>query len=289
MNQSPKIKILVAHHKPGYVFENDMFLPIQVGKAISNVDLGIQGDDTGDNISNLNPYYCELTAIYWAWKNLKDIDYIGLSHYRRYFDFHKQGELSYTNITINISQFHNFDFSLPPEVLSELQSGKAIVPKPNIKNISNYVDYCIFHNSIDLRKLERIISNKNNATYIRAFNEIMYDDNEIYPFNMFILSWKQFDQYCQWLFELLFEAQEEINVSDYDAYQKRVFGFMSERLFKIFLKAHDIEVCSVPVAFFSEENHIIRNNYLLYQMKRLLFRLSSRYTTVKNNIFTVPN
>lgn len=83
-----KIKILVAQHKEAKVYANDVYIPIQVGKALSQIDLGIQGDNTGDNISDLNPFYCELTAQYWAWKNLSDVEYIGLCHYRRYF--HKE-------------------------------------------------------------------------------------------------------------------------------------------------------------------------------------------------------
>lgn len=80
-----KITILVCCHKQDYYAQKYPFLPIQVGRAISSVDLGIQGDDTGDNISWKNRNYCELTALYWAWKNLKEVDIIGLCHYRRYF------------------------------------------------------------------------------------------------------------------------------------------------------------------------------------------------------------
>ena len=87
MNKS--IKILVAHHKKSLVITNDVYLPIHVGKALhKDIDLGIQGDDEGDNISNENSIYCEMTAWYWAWKNLK-ADYVGLCHYRRYFTFEK--------------------------------------------------------------------------------------------------------------------------------------------------------------------------------------------------------
>ena len=58
-----KIKILVACHKQAEVFKNNVYLPIHVGKALhKDVDLGFQGDDTGENISRLNPLYCELTA-----------------------------------------------------------------------------------------------------------------------------------------------------------------------------------------------------------------------------------
>ena len=81
-----KMKILVCTHKPGFVLQDDIYTPIQVGKALSNVDLGFLGDDKGDNISVKNKEFCELTAMYWAWKNLKNLDVIGLCHYRRYFD-----------------------------------------------------------------------------------------------------------------------------------------------------------------------------------------------------------
>lgn len=65
-----KSMILVACHKPCNMYNKGIYTPIQVGKAISEYDLGIIGDDTGDNISQKNPSYCELTAQYWAWKNV---------------------------------------------------------------------------------------------------------------------------------------------------------------------------------------------------------------------------
>ena len=80
-------KILVCCHKPADIPDNGIFLPVHCGKALSDKDLGMTGDDTGDNISAKNPNYCELTALYWAWKNLKGTEYIGLYHYRRFFSF----------------------------------------------------------------------------------------------------------------------------------------------------------------------------------------------------------
>ena len=89
------IKILVCCHKPCELPNGDIYLPIQVGKKCSNLDLGIQSDceingQDCENISEKNNIYCEMTAAYWAWKNIRklypNIDYIGLCHYRRYFN-----------------------------------------------------------------------------------------------------------------------------------------------------------------------------------------------------------
>ena len=84
---SSKIKILVACHKPSELPHNSLLLPVQVGASSASRNLGLQRDDDGkDNISAKNAGYCELTAIYWAWKNL-DADYYGLFHYRRFYSF----------------------------------------------------------------------------------------------------------------------------------------------------------------------------------------------------------
>ena len=75
------IKLIIATHKEFQMPQNkELYLPIQVGSEGKD-DLGYQRDNTGENISLLNPYYCELTGLYWAWKNL-DCDYLGLVHYR---------------------------------------------------------------------------------------------------------------------------------------------------------------------------------------------------------------
>ena len=78
-----KVTVVVAAHKP-YAMPNDpLYLPLHVG-AEGKEPFGFTGDNTGDHISAKNPTFCELTGLYWAWKNL-DADYIGLAHYRRHF------------------------------------------------------------------------------------------------------------------------------------------------------------------------------------------------------------
>ena len=78
-----KTQIVVAVHKPYPMPQDPLYLPVQAGRAL-HASLGFTGDDSGENISSKNPHYCELTCLYWAWKNL-DADVIGLCHYRRYF------------------------------------------------------------------------------------------------------------------------------------------------------------------------------------------------------------
>ena len=80
-------KILVCTHTDSFYLESDLYRPIHVGRALHpDLKFDFIGDNTGNHISDKNKSYCELTAHYWAWKNLQ-VDYIGFCHYRRYFDF----------------------------------------------------------------------------------------------------------------------------------------------------------------------------------------------------------
>ena len=88
------IKILVAAHKKYHIPQNPMYIPIHVGHVLAKQEFRWQGDDTGNNISSKKTNYCELTALYWAWKNL-DADAIGLVHYRRYFLSPNIGKIKY--------------------------------------------------------------------------------------------------------------------------------------------------------------------------------------------------
>ena len=82
-----KLDIYIVCHKEAYIPDIGCFKPIQVGAALTSRRLsGMQPDNEGDNISEKNKSFCELTAQYWAWKNSSS-DYVGFFHYRRYFSF----------------------------------------------------------------------------------------------------------------------------------------------------------------------------------------------------------
>lgn len=267
------IKILTCIHKDDIYLKDKDYLPIHVGKALSNVDLGIQGDDTGDNISVKNTCYCELTAMYWAWKNLKDVDYIGLCHYRRYFDFHKQCRKGFPYTVFPTDKYKDMDISIPEKVIKRLKEGYAIVPEKIHYNISLYDNYCNCHISDDLRVLEQAIEERCDKKYIYAFDKIMHRTNELIPCNMFILKWSDFDKYCTWLFGILGEVEKKINIEHYSGYQKRIFGFMGERLLNVFLCAENIKIKKYPLIFFSNEEDE-KISYLWQKCRNIFFKLS---------------
>ena len=78
------MKIYTMTHKKFQPPEDTLYVPLHVG-CEGKEDLGYLGDNTGENISDLNGYYGELTGVYWVWKNDQESDYIGICHYRRFF------------------------------------------------------------------------------------------------------------------------------------------------------------------------------------------------------------
>ena len=237
----PKIKILVACHKADTnICQDDTYMPIQVGKALHpEIDLGFQCDNTGDHISEKNDTYCELTALYWAWKNLKHIDYIGLCHYRRYFDFANIGKnrhlISYSSTPDSII----FDESRIPTLLSP---DSVIISSPFYYPYSLKTDYCLNHIKEDFDILEKVIKDE-FPDYYPAFDKVINKGNKASLCNMFIMSWSNFDKYCEWLFEVLSKVEQQVKLSPYP-YQRRVFGFMAERLLNVYLY-HQKNNCTI--------------------------------------------
>ena len=269
-------KILVCCHKKDICYNVEPYFPIHVGKEKSGVELNIQGDDTGENISEKNGSFCELTGIYWAWKNLKDIDVIGLCHYRRYFDFHKQ-TLSYLPSTVfKTEQLPNVDFSIPEDILEKVQHGGIVVPKRNNYDCSIYLDYCKCHISDDLRVLDDVIHETQNNQFRYAYNRVMHTKHKLIHYNMFLMRWKDYDEYCNWLFPILFEVEKRTDITHYNAVQKRIYGYMAERLFNVWLFAKKKRLIYKPIMMYDDKSynppltfeHIKRNflNSLSFKM-----------------------
>ena len=247
MNSEVKVKLLVCAHKAGTFLNDEHYMPIQVGKALSAADLHIQGDDTGENISRKNPHYCELTALYWAWKNLKKTDYIGLCHYRRYFDFTpglyreryiiRTGQLGKSQrLPVLKKLFRKYDIILP-------------IPMVFKESVRKHYDRC--HVGGDLEVLREVIGEL-TPDYLEAFDAVINQNNKLAGYNMFLTGWDHFNRYCEWLFPVLSELEKRIDISD-DPYQSRIFGFMGERLLNVYCRRHRLKVKYYPIALMDDE------------------------------------
>lgn len=232
------VKILVATHKKYKMPEGNMYIPLHVGRE-GKQDLGYIGDNTGENISIKNPNYCELTGIYWAYKNLK-CKYIGLCHYRRYFTM--------KNIFTRVIQNNNkLNLILNKNQLEELLSKyDVILPKKRnyyIETIESH--YKNAHHIEDLKKVETIIET-DYPQYMDSFKSVM-NGTTLHLYNMFIMKKDDFDKYCEWLFHILFKLEENIDISSYDNYQKRIYGFLSERLFNVWIAKQEFNIKELSV------------------------------------------
>lgn len=251
--KQPRIKILVACHKADpNIRQDDIYMPIQVGKALHpELDLGFQCDNTGDNISEKNGSYCELTALYWAWKNLKDVDYIGLCHYRRYFNMSKEN------------------------LIKEVLRNDIIIGEPSILPITIYdelvkwtsfEDVAIFFDSI----LELY------PDYKKQIIDFYYLNNKFPKCNMFIMQKKMFDNYCKFLFSILELCENKIAKSPYKR-QQRVLGYLAETLIGLWggfntnkHKYFKIDECEESKKSWLEYINLIRNTLAFNLSKRLV-------------------
>lgn len=243
------LKILVVTHKEDKnIYSDSNYLPIHVGKANSKLDLNYIGDNTGDNISIKNPFYCELTAQYWAWKNLK-CNYIGLCHYRRYFDI----KFSSDNIDKIMS---GYDIVLVKPIYWFNSMKMKLINSLTIE------DAFIFYK----------VMIKYFPEYKKTLDEYL-SGNKDYPFNMFVCKKEIYDKYAEWEFTVLNTLERYIKLSQYTRL-KRIFGYFGEFLLPIWCIHNNLKIKEVGVIDnFNNKNTIIHYsalNKLLYYIRKYL-------------------
>ena len=267
-----QIKIFVCYHKQFPICKSDVLEPIHVGKENAKVDLGFIGDNTGDNISLKNLYFCELTATYWIWKNVK-ADIVGLYHYRRYFNFKND----HTKVNKIDKDFAEWSGNTLKEITSYFKEYDIILPKRSSCNrhiVSLYTEYEIHHIQSDLDIVFDIIYEKYPHQYQIAYNTL-HTRRLGYYYNMLITKKEIFDAYAEWLFDILFELEKRIQrkVLKRDTYQQRVYGFLSELLINVFVALHpELKIKELPIIFV-EEDKCEWIAYLLHYWTRRCFNL----------------
>ena len=236
------IKIIIATHKQHFMPSDDMYLPLHVGK-LGKEELGYQGDDTGDNISAKNPNYCELTGLYWAWKNLPN-DYLGLIHYRRFFSLKKRAERKKNPLET---------LYLTHEEASQLLSQYDVIV-PSKRNYYIETLYSHYANTLHAEHLDvtREIIAEKYGEFLGSFDAVMKQRGG-YMFNMFIMSKELVNDYCSWLFPILFELEKRIPAEQYSVFHARFYGRVSELLFNVWLKQYSqskaLKVKAIPFVY----------------------------------------
>lgn len=236
------MKVYIPCHKECFIPEVSFFTPIQVGAALSNKHFpDMLHDNDGDNISSKNPSYCELTAQYWVWKNDNDSDYVGFFHYRRFLSFNKNKQIQ--------DEWGNIDYAEPLYAadLSNLELNEnaayelfkeydIVAPcrkLPYEKNVISHYEKGDGQHIEDLEAAVAVLKEK-YPEYADSADKYL-NSNTVFECNMYVMKNQLYKEYASWLFDILFETENRIDFTYFNQTELRVMGFLSERLFGIWV------------------------------------------------------
>lgn len=236
------IKIFISYHKESEKLESEIMVPVHAGAKRSGIYLDMARDDEGDNISQKNDRYCELTVQYLAWKNV-EADYYGFMHYRRQFAFRdiSSGIKSSMPMEYNrIDEAYKQEVGLCDEEIRKCLKGyDLILPYPadtlHWGAISNEVSFSSFEcqYAADFHTVCQTVTElyPEYAPYVLQFRT----GRKVYWCNMFIMRKELFMDYSKWLFSILESAEKRIDFTGYNRQETRVLAFMAELLFSIYV------------------------------------------------------
>ena len=232
------IVVAVATHKPYRMPTDPIYLPLHVGAALRpEVCAGMQGDNTGDSISERNPYYSELTGLWWLWRNV-EADYRGLVHYRRH--------LESPSILRRRARDPLDRVVMGEELLPLLeQSGVVVARRRNYYIETVYSHYAHTFDALQFDECRRVLKGL-SPEYVPYWDRLMCSRGA-HIFNMFVMRSDILDAYCSWMFQVLFELERRIDPASYDAFGARYLGRVSERLLDPWLWANGIKPVELPV------------------------------------------
>lgn len=245
----------ITYSDKGY-YSGKNFLPIAAGTDRTD----IQVDSTGDNISHLNPHFGELTAVYWAWKNLKNVDVIGTSHYRRYLMTRSFG-LVKTHYNITWSNFLTSRYN-PSKFDSDLQKYDFVISKKwHFEGLTVKEQFLQHHPFPEDLLLLRSILQEVHPDSVPIYDDFL-NGSDTYTCCLFVTTWKKFDKLCNWMFPVLFELERRLDFSKYDSYQQRMAAFLYERLLNVYLTYEKYTLKEYPFYFINndEKKSICRQN-----------------------------
>lgn len=237
-----KVKIFTCYHKPGFLIENNILTPLQVGAVQSEIDLGMLKDSCGINISSKNEKFCEVTALYWMWKNYSHLDYLGLFHYRRQLIL--KNETMFTSNQWGLVNISNAIEGLEKIGLDEENLQKVIgnydiiLPEPwDVRKggyLNIYQQYEVSPNHlIEHFDLAIKIIRERYPNFVQSMEKSLQSPFGFFT-NIFIMKYEILNDYCKWLFPILFEIEKMVDSTNFSVQEKRFIGYLSERLFNIY-------------------------------------------------------
>lgn len=235
------VKVIVATHKEFRMPDDPMYVPLEVG-AYLNRNLPYLKDNTGDNISEKNPWYSELTGLYWAIHNL-DCEYLGLCHYRRYLSLHKKNDKSLSNVLSS------------GEAEKLLKETDIILPKKRNYYIETIYDHYRKTMYVEPLDIAGEIIREEYPEYYPEFDRLKHKTSA-HLFNMFIMKKELAEDYCNWLFDILFEVEKRMDIEKYDEFHSRFFGRISERMLDIYINTNHLPYREVNMIYTGEVNWV---------------------------------
>ena len=238
-----RIRVFVAVHKEAVLYGNsDCYQFIHVGSSNSplKIENEIRDDSCSDNISPKNNIYCELTGVYYIWKNIKDIDYVGLCHYRRFLA--KKAYSSDPNSVIFkkdelIDKLKDYDILLPQK---NIKKGRINGFFKNKEELGEYKPYILMRSAIEKLYPEYLIDFENEFFLPEmSFGNIMICKKSI------------FDDYCKWLFDILFFVENEF-IEKEGQVPPRELGYYSEWLLNIWVRHNKLKAMYLPMYMVQE-------------------------------------
>lgn len=245
--------LYITYHRPSHVVaDGRALIPIQVGSGSSIPGINCR-DNTGKNIAERNPSYCELTALYWIWRSAPEsASHLGLLHYRRFLDFasvlsskgKQSPELDSWGVINELAFSHDFQdrYGLNQATINRLcAQADLILPRAwsvreaGFHTLREHYEHSPHHHAADLAACEAVLLAR-RPELTDSWRRVMASDQGYFN-NMFVLRRDLFDHYCAWLFPLLCEIEPLIPLDRYDIQAKRVMGYLSERLFNVWLDA----------------------------------------------------
>lgn len=226
---SRRLRVYVVMHRLVPAPVDPAYAPILVGPKACVAPPTLRTDWGGDNIARKNPFYCELTALYWAWKNDDLPDYVGMCHYRRYL--YLPGAEGFRGV---LSGAH---------ILSLMQGCDILLPEAVPLSTNLATQFCEHHGKRPLFALEKVMQQYAPES-LDAFYRVMAR-KKAYFYNIFVMRREAFAAYMAWLFPILFATEREMGgftADGRDRYQQRLGGFLAERLLNVYVESRRMRV-----------------------------------------------